>query len=90
MSMPKLPLRFEPQVCHREMAHLQHRELEAHEGFFRENDGSWIIVDSEGERFCSVHFHGKANRGAAWNAPDPEGQAICRLIVEAVNRTVKP
>ena len=51
---------------------------EEHEGYFRTNDGSWAISNPDG-RICLADFKGKAKRGEAWKAPDPEGMADARL-----------
>lgn len=60
---------------------------EPHEGYFRTNDGSWAVGwkgdDGDGGRIALVDFKGKAKRGEAYCAPDPEGQANARLIASA-------
>lgn len=80
-----LPLVFKPQDTYIENAKILGKPLEAHIGYMRENDGSWIISDSSGMRFAIVPFCGKAKRGEAWNAPDPEGMEHAEFIVRAVN-----
>lgn len=77
--------KFEPQADYTENARLLGKVLEGHEGYFRENDGSWIITDENGERIAAVQFKGKAKRGQTWCAPDPEGQSNAKLIVQSVN-----
>lgn len=67
-----------------ELAQLQGKELEEHEGYFRGNDGSWSIT-AEDAHICKVSFHGNAKRGQMHLAPDPEGMANAQLIVTAVN-----
>lgn len=85
MSNAHTPLKFERQDVYEEHAKLTGKALEAHEGYFRENDGSWVIADKDGNGIITVRFQGKAKRGQAWNAPDPEGQALARNIVKCVN-----
>ena len=77
--------KFEPQEIYLERARLLGKPLAEHEGYYRENDGSWIIADSEGVGRITVRFQGKAKRGQAWNAPDPEGQALARKITDFLN-----
>jgi hypothetical protein len=60
-----------------------------HEGYFRENNGSWTVTDEYGSPVARICFRGKAKRGEAWNAPDPEGQANAGFIVKAVNNHAK-
>lgn len=85
-----MKLKFERNPDYEENARILKKTLADHEGYPRENDGSWIIQDADtGLGIITVRFQGKAKRGQAWNAPDPEGMAIARLIVEAVN-TRKP
>jgi hypothetical protein len=84
------PWKFERMPEYEERAKLLGKPLADHEGYFRDNDGSWVIQDNEGNRIASVTFKGKAKRGETWNAPDPEGQANAELIVKAVNAYVKP
>lgn len=79
-----LKLIFEPQAVYVEMAKLEKRELAPHEGYFRDNDGTWIAWDNR-EGNVRVSFRGNAKRGQGWNAPDPKGQQIMREIVRAVN-----
>jgi hypothetical protein len=81
----KLPLVFERiENFEQDMKTLK-RAYGEHEGYPRENDGSWIIRDSAGLGVIVVRFQGKAKRGQGWNAPDPEGMKLARMIVEAVN-----
>jgi hypothetical protein len=67
------------------LAAMQKRELGIHEGYQRENNGDWIIVDETGTRVALASFRGQGQtkRGSAWNSPDPEGQANARLIADA-------
>ena len=81
----KRPWKFERRPEYVERARLLGQELQPHEGYFRDNDGSWIILDATGERVCTVAFKGKAKRSEAWKAPDTEGQAIAEFIVNVVN-----
>lgn len=81
----KTPLKFERLEGYEERARILKQPILAHEGYFRENDGSWVIQGSTGARVATVQFKGKAKRGERWNAPDPEGQANAELIVVAVN-----
>lgn len=71
------------------LAALDGRTLSSHEGFNRSNDGGWVIPirDEAGEVVASVEvfFRGKAKRGAAHNAPDPEGQKIAQDIANQFN-----
>ena len=82
----KLPLSFERNEGYEEQMKILKRPYGEHEGYPRENDGSWIIRDAHGDGIITVRFQGQAKRGQTWNAPDPEGMAIARLIVAAVNR----
>ena len=78
------PWLFERQEIYEQSAKLTGKSLAEHEGFFRDNDGAWAIVGpDESGRVAVATFKGKAKRGAAWNAPDPEGQANARLIAAA-------
>ena len=84
------PWHFEQGKSALELARLQGKTLDPHEGYFRENDGSWIItygdpddMESDCGQVCRVTFQGKAKRGEAWQAPDPVGQATARLIAAA-------
>jgi hypothetical protein len=81
----KLPLRFERQEIYVESAALTGKELLPHEGYFRDNDGSWSIISATGDRALTVPFTGTAKRNERWNAPDPKAQEFARLIVTAVN-----
>lgn len=56
---------------------------EPHEGYFRHNDGSFVVTTEYGGPVAAVTFKGKAKRGQAWNAPDAEGMANARLIAAA-------
>ena len=85
MSADTPKLRFQRQEIYTENAKILGKELGEHEGYFRDNNGDWIIGDSEGNRFCVVAFQGTAKRGEKWNAPDPLGMERARLIVRAVN-----
>jgi hypothetical protein len=74
-----------------EFARLKGETLEPHEGYYRTNSGAWIVTASEtdedgyqvGGPIAEVMFKGKAKRGEAYKAPDPEGQANARLIAES-------
>lgn len=59
------------------------KKLEDHDGYYRENDGSWIVTDSNGDRVAAVAFQGNAKRGQGWCSPDPVGQSRARLIAAA-------
>ena len=53
---------------------------------FRHNDGSFNIVAGEGDDrkpVATATFQGKAKRGQAYSAPDPEGLANAQLIAAA-------
>lgn len=81
----KLPLSFERNENFEKQMKFLKREYGEHEGYARENDGTWIIRDADGYGVIRVAFQGKAKRGQGWNAPDPEGMKIARMIVSAVN-----
>jgi hypothetical protein len=83
----KLPLKFERNEGFEEQMKTLGRSYGEHEGWPRDNDGSWIITDAEGFGVIRVAFMGKAKRGQAWNAPDPEGMKLARMIVKSVNET---
>ena len=54
----------------------------------RDNNGDWILMIGEGDnkrRFGAVSFQGKAKRGQAYNAPDPEGFAAAQLVCRMWN-----
>lgn len=80
-----LRLKFERLSAYDEHAKITHKMLLPHEGFPRENNGDWVILEANGERFGTVTFKGHAKRGETWNAPDPEGQSRAQLLVHAVN-----
>ena len=61
------------------------KEYGEHEGYIRENDGTWIITDADGNGVIRVNFQGKAKRGQGYAVPDPEGMKLARMIVEALN-----
>ncbi len=61
---------------------LQGTTPEPHEGYFRGNDGAWMVSREEG-RVAQVDFCGKAKRGMGYCAPDPEGMANAHLISAA-------
>ena len=44
----RLPLKFERSAEYVEAEKLGVRKLQEHEGYPRENDGSWIILDADG------------------------------------------
>ncbi len=84
----KGPWRFERLASAIEYAELTGKTLEDHDGYFRTNGGDWIVsrVDDDGEtggQICEVAFRGKAKRGEAYKAPDPEGMANAHLIAAA-------
>ena len=79
------PWKFERQEIYAQHAKMTGKQLEDHEGYFRENDGSWVIADADGNGIITIRFQGNAKRGQAWNAPDPEGQANAAFIVTACN-----
>ena len=58
------------------------REYAEHQGYIRENDGTWIITDKDGQ-VARATFKGEAKRGKGYDAPDPEGMANARLIAAA-------
>ena len=71
-----------------EFAALKGETLAEHEGYYRDNNGDWIITkrdaDEEfGGRIATATFKGKAKRGETYKAPDPIGQANARLIASA-------
>jgi hypothetical protein len=78
----KGPWKFERMATALELARLQGKELETHDGYFRENDGSWIVTHESGQ-IARITFHGSAKRGQGYMAPDPEGQANAHLIAAA-------
>jgi hypothetical protein len=67
-----------------ELAKLKGVTLAPHEGWFRDNDGSWLVVTDDG-RLCTVKFRGTAKRGQAHQAEDPEGLANAKRIVALWN-----
>lgn len=85
----KLPLRFERREGFEDQMRILKRPYGEHEGYARENDGTWIILDADGYGVIRVAFQGEAKRGKGWDAPDPEGMKLARLIVESINGTVK-
>jgi hypothetical protein len=74
------PWKFERPADLEESYRILKKELPDHEGYFRENDGTWSITDSTGLRVATASFKGKAKRGEAWRTADPEGMANARLI----------
>ena len=76
------PWKFERLAGAEELARLRKQTLAEHEGYFRENNGDWVVT-SEDERIASVTFQGQAKRGQGYAAPDPRGQANARLISAA-------
>jgi hypothetical protein len=68
---------------HEERAKILGHKIEAHDGYYRDNDGSWAVTDAEGNQVARVTFKGKAKRGQGYCAPDPEGMANARLIAAA-------
>lgn len=78
----KGPWKFQRMDSYEQMAALQGKPLAEHEGFFRTNGGDWSVGTDEGPVAQAI-FKGKAKRGQAWCAPDPEGQANARLIAAA-------
>lgn len=85
----KLPLRFERREGFEDQMRILKRQYGEHEGYARENDGTWIILDADGFGVIRVAFQGEAKRGKGWDTPDPEGMKLARLIVESVNGTTK-
>lgn len=83
----KLPLKFERNEGFEEQMRVLNRSYLEHEGYARNNDGSWIIRDADGYGVITVHFQGEAKRGKGWCAPDPEGMKLARMIVDAVNKS---
>ena len=79
------PLTMERRETTIQLAQLEGRELEPHEGFNRSNSGGWIITDADGYGIIEVRFQGKAKRGKEYDAPDPDGQELARAIVESMN-----
>jgi len=66
-----------------EYAKLKGEHIPDHNKYMRENNGDWIIVKADGSgRIGTATFRGKAKRGQAWQAPDPEGLANARLIAK--------
>ena len=64
------PWIFERHESALELARLTGKTLEIHEGYFRANDGAWIVTyaAAEGDDFgggtiCEVSFKGNAKRG---------------------------
>ena len=81
----KIKLRFQRNSGFEEQMKILKRPYGDHEGYPRENDGTWIITDADGNGAVRVTFRGKAKRGQGWNAPDPEGQELARRVVAAFN-----
>lgn len=85
------PWVFEQAESALELARLKGETLAEHEGYYRTNDGGWIVTyrskDEDGYdvggQICVVSFKGSAKRGQTYNAPDPEGMATARLIAAA-------
>lgn len=83
------PWQFERMDSAVEFAALKGEALEEHEGYFRDNNGDWIVTwkdpdpEGYGGRIAAVSFKGSAKRGQAYGAPDPEGMANARLIATA-------
>lgn len=85
--------KFERMESAEEFVKLKGETLAEHEGYYRDNNGDWIVGFSNegadeddmdiGGRIAAVSFKGSAKRGQTWNAPDPEGQANARLIAAA-------
>lgn len=65
-----------------ERAAILKQPIADHDGYYRDNNGDWIVGDGEG-RVASVRFCGTAKRGQGYNAPDPEGMRRARLIAAA-------
>lgn len=68
------PWRFARMEDAEKLAVLQHRDLAEHEGYFRENNGDWIVgyKNEHGQgRIAGVSFKGTAKRGQGYMAPDP-------------------
>ena len=80
-----MKLKFERIEGAEKLARLLKKPLLEYEGFHRENNGDWIILNEDGTRFGTVTFQGYAKRGQTWNAPDPVGQNIARTLVKLWN-----
>lgn len=81
--MSGAPWKFERMDGIEDQFRILKRELLPHDGYFRTNDGSWSVTDSNGDPVCRVLFKGTAKRGQEWDAPDLVGQARARLIAAA-------
>lgn len=85
----KFTAKFERSDITIRLAALDKRELAPHEGFNRENDGSWMIsIRDENDEVVgrvTVDYKGTAKKKDAWNSADPEGQAIAFALVEQIN-----
>lgn len=81
----KLPLKFERDQIYKDAEATGLRKLREWEGYPRENDGSWIILDADGVGVITVKPQVRMKRGQGYNSPDPEGMAIARRIVNAIN-----
>lgn len=72
------------------LAKLDGRELQPHEGFNRSNEGNWVIpIKNENDEVVAsveVFYLGAAKKRAAFESPDPEGQAIAQQIASQFNR----
>lgn len=80
--------KFERMESAEEFAKLKGETLAEHEGYYRDNNGDWIVTfadpdDEIGGRVAAVTFKGKAKRGETYRAPDPIGMARARLIAAA-------
>lgn len=72
------PWEFERESIYLELEKSGGKKLEPHEGYFRDNDGSWIVKPGIGR----ANYRGDKKRGADQD-PDPEGMANARLIAAA-------
>lgn len=80
-----------------ELAKLRGETLGEDDGYYRNNDGSWIVTfkNLEGDvdddmlsgQLCTTPFRGTAKRGQAYTAPDPEGRSRARRIAASWNAT---
>lgn len=88
------PWKFERMQGYEDRARILGQPLAEHDGFYRDNNGDWVVGGGDG-RIAAVRFQGKAKRGEAYNAPDPEGMANGRLIsaapdmLEALKKTLE-
>ena len=77
------PWQFKRTEGFEEQMRLLKRQYAEHDGYVRSNDGTWYILDSEGNQVAMATFKGEAKRGKGYAAPDPEGMQNARLIAAA-------